>query len=110
MNILFWRKNALIDKMAVILADEFYSQVQPQVASSYFSAAEHNNKERKKFKGLENMINKTASQIIVFRKENSIGIYGKARLHMKFVERLKELGYAEHIVRQINEILLLRSP
>lgn len=110
MNILFWKKNKLIDKTAITLADEFYSQTQPQQVIDYIKGAELNNKARKKSKKLEHILNHTAGQINSFRKENSIGIYGKSRLHLNFMNRLNELGYPEEISKQINEILLLRTP
>ena len=110
MNILFWKKNKLIDKTAIILADEFYSQAQPRHVIDYLKDVKPNNKIRKKNKKLENLLDKTAGQINAFRKENSIGIYGKSRLHLIFMNRLNELGYPEEITRQINEIILLRTP
>ena len=110
MGIFFWKKNELIDKVAVVLADEFYSQVQPRLVINYFQGVKQDNKARKKNQGLELMLKKTADQIISFRKENSLGIYGKARLHLKFTNRLNELGYPEDIAQQINEILLIRTP
>lgn len=110
MSIFFWKKNKLIDQTALILADEFYSQTQPQHVIDYFKGTPPDNKARKKNKQLENTLSKTAGQINAFRKESSLGIYGKARLHMTFVNRLMELGYPEEITRQINEILLLRTP
>lgn len=110
MNIFFWKKNKLIDLTANILADEFYSQTQPQHVIDYFKGAPRDNKYRKKNRQLESILAKTTGQINAFRKESAIGVYGKARLHLTFMNRLIELGYPEEIAKQINEMLLLRTP
>ncbi|MCZ6803783.1 MAG: hypothetical protein O7D86_07600 [Proteobacteria bacterium] len=114
MAILFWKKNKEIDAMAVSLADEFYSQIQPQVAIDFLKYSDRTSKldksNRKISKMTENILNRTAGQLIAFKKKHSIGIYGKARLHLNFMKRLNELGYPEELAKEINAIILLRSP
>ena len=48
MNIFFWKKNKQIDAFAVILADEFYSHIQPQVAIDFMKEATEEKKQLKK--------------------------------------------------------------
>ena len=96
--------------MAIFLADNFFSQIQPQVAVDFFqNTQQQKNKSHKKHTKIRNILNQTADQITAFRKENSLGVYGKARLHLTFMNRLNELGYTEDITRQLNEIILLRT-
>ena len=98
--------------MAIFLADNFFSQLQPQAAIDYFRDTQQkkDKKANKKNTKTKNLLNQTTDQIIAFRKDNSLGVYGKARLQLTFMNRLNELGYPEDITRQINEIILLRTP
>ena len=114
MNIFFWRKNKQIDAFAIILADEFYSHIQPQVAIDFMKEATGGKKQTGKTNKQNIKINKiiedVANQIITFKKQHSLGVYGKARLHLNFMQRLNELGYSEDITKYLNEIILVRSP
>ena len=116
MPIFFWKKNRLIDEFAQHLADELYSNIQPAVAATFFDdqAALIDNKTRKKDQQLHQKVIRSLNSVILqiqhFRELHSLGIYGKARLHMTFTERLKELGYSANITEQINKVILLQTP
>ena len=61
-------------------------------------------------KKIDRRLDDMVLRIQQFRSANSLGVYGKARLHMRFTERLKELGYEAKVADRFNEILLLRTP
>ena len=114
MNIFFWKKNKQIDAFAIILADELYSHLQPQVAIDFMKAAieekKQSGKANKQNIRIYKILEDAAYQIVVFKKKHSLGVYGKARLHLNFMQRLNELGYPEDITKYLDEILLVRSP
>jgi len=114
MNIFFWKKNKQIDAFAILLADEFYSHIQPQVAIDFVKETTEGRKQSGKTNKQNIKINKIledfAKQIIAFKKQHSLGVYGKARLHLNFMQRLNQLGYSEDITNYLNEIILVRSP
>ena len=106
--IFFWKKNKQIDLFANSIANDFYSRVQPEVASDYF--ANKNDKSKKSVSVVDRAIRDIAVKVQQFRATHSLGIYGKARLHLSFTERLKELGYDNNLAKKINEIILLKTP
>jgi len=116
MAILPWQKNKEIDRFANLLADELYSRIQPDLASEYFN---DRNASIERKKDLKNKMNKAQNvdqalgsviaEFKKFRESEKLGIYGKARLHMKFMERLTELGYAQDIARKLNEQILFKT-
>ncbi len=114
MNIFFWKINKQIDAVAIVLADEFYSQIQPQVAIDFVTETTGGRKQSGKTNKQNIRINKIlediAKHIIAYKEQHSLGIYGKARLHLKFMQRLNQLGYSEDITKYLNEIILVRSP
>lgn len=108
MGILFWkRNNPKIDAFARAAADELFSYVNPEEASRHFSGEKE--KKKKKQRNIENHIKGVILQMHDFGVENSLGIYGKARLQMKFSERLIELGYEEEIAKKIVESVLFQG-
>lgn len=115
MTILPWKKSKYIDDFATLLADEFYSQILPDIANEYFNI-DNSNVDKKQLKAMKNNVKKVdiavamaLSEVIKFRKSHKLGIYGKARLQMKFMERLIELGYHQEIARKLNDEILLKS-
>ena len=46
----------------------------------------------------------------LFKSVNKLGVYGKAKFHLEFVERLKELGYKDQVAEAINEEILIKTP
>jgi len=114
MNFFFWKKNKQIDIFAILLADEFYSHIQPQVAIDFVKETTRGRKQSGTTNRQNIRINKiledSARQIIAFKEQHSLGVYGKARLHLIFMQRLNQLGYSEDITKYLNEIILVRSP
>ena len=118
MNLFFWKKNKTIDTFANSLANELYSNIQPQKANELILQLDDSKsknkkaliKEQKEKKRMELQIDSVVKQIVEFKEVNSLGVYGKARLHMKFSERLKELGYDSPITDKINKMIMIRTP
>jgi len=111
MNIFFWKNNKAIDNFANDLANDLYSQLQPKLITDYYQLI--NSKDKKVLKTrkkVETQFQNAVTKIQHFRGAHKIGVYGKARLHLKFKERLKELGYDPDAVTKINEMLLLKTP
>ena len=104
-TLFFWKKNKLIDDFAINLADELYSHVQPNVMEAFIA-----NKKDKAAKKTDRQVAELINRVQQFRTANSLGIYGKARLHLTFTARLNELGYNKKLAEKINEIVLLKTP
>ena len=110
MKLFFWKKNKSIDIFANELANELFSSIQPQSFNEYFQKSSNKEKSAKKNrKIIDTKIQNIIKQIQQFRTTHSLGVYGKARLHLKFNDRLKELGYASEIVTSLNDILLVKT-
>jgi hypothetical protein len=117
MQLFFWKKNRAVDQFAQALADDLFSYLQPDVVSAYFAdAATSGGAQSGKAVGkqqkhdLERRIKDAVLKVQQFKMEQSLGIYRKARLHLVFTERLKELGFSEDIAQQINKTILLQTP
>ena len=104
-TLFFWKKNKLIDDFAINLADDLYSQIQPEVMNTYLS-----DKKSKSAKKINRQLEDIIHRVKQFRATYSLGVYGKARLHLNFTERLKELGYEKKLAEKINEMILLKTP
>lgn len=115
MTIFPWKKNKHIDDFAILLADEFYSRILPDLANEYFNIND-SRVDKKQLKARKDDIKKVnqamvaaLSEVMTFRKSQKLGVYGKARLQLKFMERLIELGYHQEIARKLNDEILLKS-
>ena len=116
MAILPWQKNKEIDRFASLLADELFSRIQPDMANEYFkdkNASIDSKKDLKhkmnKAQNIDQALGSVIAEFKKFRESEKLGIYGKARLHMKFMERLAELGYAQDIAKKLNEQILFKT-
>lgn len=108
MGILFWRKNnRKIDEFARTAADELYSYVNPEEAARHFAGEKE--KKKKRQQNIEKQFSGIIHKMHDFGIENSLGIYGKARLQMQFSERLVELGYEEKLARKIVDTILYQG-
>jgi septation ring formation regulator EzrA len=105
MGLFFWKKNKAIDVFASALADELYSTLQPELARNSLE-----NQSRKSQQKMERKLRDITTRVNQFRETNSLGVYGKARLHLIFTERLKTLGYDKRVAETLNEKILLRTP
>lgn len=110
MSLLFWKKNKIIDSFASELASELYSNLQPQIAKQFFEGASDNKQMKKNEKKIRNEIQGVIKKINEFKFINSLGVYGKARLHLKLKLRLEELGYEQQIANKLNEIVMVKTP
>lgn len=113
MKLFFWKKNQQTDQFAKTLADDLFSYLQPNVVEAYFAnvnggkgaalapAQKHD---------LERRIKEAVMKVQLFKKEQNLGVYRKARLHLVFTERLKELGFNDAVAQEINKTILLQTP
>ena len=101
----FWRKNKGIDSFAIEVADELYSQIPPDMFEDLSSR-----KASKIAKRWEKEIQATIIRFRDFKAGNELGVYGKARLHLTFMERLRSHGYSEDVIKELNDFLLVKTP
>lgn len=118
MGLLFWKKNRQIDQFAYQLADNLYSQVLPDMAQQIVDGIDSSKggksgKDKKKLKRNQEQIKRTMDDITLqmqqYKMDNKLGVYGKARLHMTFTERLEELGYNKDVAKELSNAILVRS-
>lgn len=107
MGLFFWKDNRKIDQFARAIADELFSQVQPESASRFFSGK--SGLEKRQLRKIEQKFNDTLLQARRFCASNSLGIYGKARLQKQFNDRLTELGYDSGVVSRISQSMLMQK-
>ncbi|HSC75052.1 MAG TPA: hypothetical protein VLB90_02305 [Pseudomonadales bacterium] len=113
MEMFFWKKNRLVDQFAKTLADDLFSYLQPAVVEGYFAKAAGKAAGKlpaAQIADLERRIKDVVLKVQHFKTQQSLGIYRKARLHLIFTERLKELGFSEPVAQEINKIILLQTP
>ena len=110
MNLFFWKSNRVIDSFANQLANELFSNIQPEAARKYLDGASDKKQIRKYEKKMQNELQGLVKKINEFKLINSLGVYGKARLHLKFKLRLEELGYDARVTSKLNEVLMVETP
>ncbi len=104
----FWRKNRTIDAVAFEVADEIYSQVPPEMLLA--SAQGPGRKPDKKLdRKLARAQQASARRLREFIQVQELGVYGKARINLKVIERLREHGYGEDFIDQVKDYLLLEA-
>lgn len=109
MGLMFWKNNRKIDAFAQAIADDLYSYVQPDVARQHVLGGGGNKLSKKRVAKVNQKFTDIVRQIERFEDSHSLGVYGKARLHKQFNERLGELGYTTDVVNKITESFLLRG-
>jgi hydrogenase maturation factor HypF (carbamoyltransferase family) len=105
----FFKKNKLIKRFARSTAEELYSNLPPSMLEKQYDK-KNKKMARKAHKTLQDVLDDTVLSIAQFKSVNKLGIYGKAKFHLEFVERLKELGYSDQIAEAINEEILIKTP
>jgi hypothetical protein len=110
MNLLFWKFNSAIDTLAHDIANDIYAAIQPQAIADFYEGKCDKNQAKKIEKTLNNRIQMIIIKIKDFKAMNPIGVYGKARLHLKFKERLQELGYTSSVSTKLNHIIMVETP
>lgn len=107
MGLFFWRKNNdKIDAFARTAADELYSYVNPEEALRHFAGEVE--KKKKKQRNIEKRVSAIITQVHNFSEDQSLGVYGKARLQQQFSERLLELGYDDATTKELVRTILLQ--
>lgn len=110
MSLLFWKKNRAVDTFAANLASEFYSSIQPEAVLSYLEGRDRGKKKaNKQHRNVEGKIHHMLRQIDQFKTLHSLGVYSIARLHLKFRDRLEELGYDADVAKKVDELMVLHS-
>lgn len=107
MGLFFWKDNKKIDAFAFALAEDLYSQVQPEIAVQHFTGSGLDNKKKKR--KIEERFQALIGQMHEFCLTHSLGIYGKARLQKTFSDRLLELGYDDAVTHRLVETIVLRN-
>ena len=107
MGLFFWKNNKEIDSVARAIADDLYSNVQPDVASAFLTGS--GDVPKKKVRKVEQKFSDVVLQVKRFSDKKGLGVYGKARFQQKFNERLEELGYEAPAVKKLSETILLRN-
>lgn len=102
---LFWQKSKEIDRFANILADELYSQLPLHMLEK-----QNKNTDKKLARRFDKELHNIVTQLQTFKSVYKLGVYGKARFHLTFMERLRKHGYPEMFVKEINEYLLVNVP
>ena len=110
MNLFFWKKNKVVDIFASDLASEFYSSVQPQTAMAFLHSQDSKTRKDKAVRKVEGKIHDMVREVDQFKTLHSLGVYGKARLHMMFRARLEELGYDAEVAKEVDQIVMLQTP
>ena len=100
MQIFFWKKNKQIDEFANAIANDLYSTIPPDVALDFMNESDS------KSKKVNTKVARKLDDIVLRIK----GVYGKARLHLKFAEQLEELGYEKKVAGLFNEKIMIRTP
>ena len=104
---MFWygKKKRMLTDFASQVAEELYSNVPPQLVLKH--RAGNSKQATKKFKaGVESALLRIAQ----FKAVEKPGVYGKAKLHLVFMQRLKELGYPDDVADEINNYILTKTP
>lgn len=110
MGIFFWKNNEAIDAFATTLANDFYNAITPQNFDKFLADNLDKKKNKKYDKNIKRAIGNVVTRIKDFKFQKKLGVYGKARLHLKFKNRLYELGYSESVVEDVNKLIMVETP
>ncbi|MEJ2362925.1 MAG: hypothetical protein P8Z75_16200 [Gammaproteobacteria bacterium] len=102
---LFSHKNKQIDNFAKQLADEIYSHIPPALLEQDDKSAQ-----KKLNRRIDKELQTAVTNLNNFKLMHKLGVYGKARFHLTFMERLRAHGYPESLVKEINEHLMVKVP
>ncbi|MEW8030391.1 MAG: hypothetical protein AB2806_21980 [Candidatus Thiodiazotropha sp.] len=102
---LFGKKKRLLIDFANQVAEELYRRVPPKIVDEHLSG-KSKSATRKFNDGLDEGIMRIAQ----FKANEHLGIYGKAKLHQVFANRLLELGYSNELANEINQYILIKTP
>jgi len=106
-SIFFWKNNKVIDELAASLAEDLYNTVNPKSFDKFFADEKAN---KKLDKNVKRAIGNVIVRIKDYRKDNKMGVYAKARFHLKFKNRLYELGYSDDVVEDVDKLIMVETP
>lgn len=110
MGLLFWKNNKTIDTFANEAANNLFSTMQPQALQAFLSDSMDDQQAKKFSKTMDRAIQDQVVRINQFKKLHSLGVYGKARLHLKIRQRMSELGYSPDAAVKIDQMIMIRTP
>jgi hypothetical protein len=102
---IFGKKKRMLVEFSNQLAEELYSRVPPKIVEDHMSG-----KSKSATKQFTRAMDDTVMRVAQFKANNRPGIYGKAKLHQVFAERLSELGYSQDVSKEINHYILIKTP
>ena len=103
MNLFFWTNNNKIDTFATEAANKLFGSANPELISECFNQSATKNNNKKRLGKANRVLDDLLKSINQFKILHSLGVYGKARFHLKFRSRLEELGYDPAIASKINK-------
>jgi hypothetical protein len=103
----FGRKNKEIVAFAKSLADEFFENVPPALIEKQYDKKDQKGAKKAKRRYLASL-DDTIEAIVRFKQQNKLKVYGKAKLYLEFTNRLKSLGYEQHLADKVQETIVLR--
>ena len=104
---MYWwgKKKRLLIEFAAEVAEELYQRVPPEIVEKHLSG-----KNKKATRRFDAAVDNAIARIADFRSKNKPGVYGKAKIYQVFAQRLKELGYPEELVDDINAFIITKNP
>jgi hypothetical protein len=105
----FGKKNKEITAYARFLAEEFFSNLPPNLIEK-----QHDGQDKKGARAakrrFETVLDDTVSHAKQFKEQKNLKVYGKAKFHLEFTARLKSLGYDPELADEINRSIMVRTP
>ncbi len=105
----FGKKNRVITAFARSLAEEFYSNLPPNIIEKQYDKKDKKGA-RKAQQRFQTAIDDTVSHVKQFKQQHKLKVYGKAKFHLEFTNRLKALGYDAKLAEEINHTVMVRTP
>lgn len=103
MDLFFWRGTKELDSFAESLANELYSSFPPSVIDKALKEGDP------KHKKLQLYLEDVKAKVAHYKVTNKVGVYKKARLHLRFMQTLEELGYEPGTAREISDMLIFHT-
>ena len=99
MGFIFWRKNRLLDKFGLSLANDFSKIFSPKLAIS--------SKQNKADKKLDRALSSLQKKIKQYRLQDTPGVYKKARIMRSFIMQLESIGYDAELIEKLKQEVLM---
>ncbi len=104
---MFWfgKKKRLLVEFANKSAEELFSTVPPALVEKHMGG-----KSKQATKTFQAGVDNVLMRFAQFKAAEKPGVYGKAKAHQIFAQRLKELGYPDDVADEINSYILTKTP